>query len=721
MTKALVTDNLRSIAGVRMGRIAAGLIALAAVAGTIAYACADGGYETSWDAKQSSAILSPANDTRTNLFLLLADRQGSPTADPATMAKGIVPIDFPWRVMQARLSPPPANDEERWSIYYPSEGDGSRCHSNATGAAAFVEAVKADRTVPEIEKAVLVQARQTLGGQCAEAARTDLEIDAVRSASGQAFATYLVGAQQFYVGDFPSALNAFRTAASASQPWLRETANYMIARTVLNQAQQASFDEYGSLADPEKRDIGAIDEAGRAFADYLKAYPQGRYAGSARGLLRRVAWLKDDRSALGAAYSGLLNQAAARGSTGPNTRLIEEIDLRLLPPADSAGVTDPLLRAVVHLMRLRPEENGRDTYYHGKKLDRAELEREQSYFKSEPQLFGYLLAAEAFYGRKQPKEVLALIPDAAQQKNFTSLQFSRQRLRGFALEAVKDRNARGFWLSLLPGAVRPYQREAVELALADHDGTAGQPERLFVVNSPIRHPLIRQHMLEDSAGAALLRQQAKSGISQQEREVSLYLLLAGEIHHGLYVDFLKDVGMVNVPAKPGEGEYHWGWSVGNFDPFDGAGPTRPPLYVFAAGGSSDLAPCPEIRATAASLAANPAAVRPRLCLAEFIRRKGFDGWGEEYDGEKMAVRARNGFPGQPLIRIDIYRSVIASSTASADDKAFALNRAIRCFAPSGYSSCGGNEIAVEQRKAWFERLKRDYPQSVWARDLKYYW
>src|SRR5687767_4140884 len=111
--------------GVRMGRIAAGLIALAAVAGAIAYACADGGYEASWDGKRSSAILSPANDTRTNLVLLLADWQGSPTANPATMAKGIVPIDFPWRVVQARLSPPPADNDERWSIYYPSEGDSS--------------------------------------------------------------------------------------------------------------------------------------------------------------------------------------------------------------------------------------------------------------------------------------------------------------------------------------------------------------------------------------------------------------------------------------------------------------------------------------------------------------------------------------------------------------------------------------------------------------------
>jgi hypothetical protein len=85
------------------------------------------------------------------------------------------------------------------------------------------------------------------------------------------------------------------------------------------------------------------------------------------------------------------------------------------------------------------------------------------------------------------------------------------------------------------------------------------------------------------------------------------------------------------------------------------------------------------------------------------------------------VTRSRGFQGKPLERIDIYRSVIASSAASADDKAFALNRAVRCFAPAGASSCGGGEIPVEQRRAWFNQLKRDYPQSVWAADLKYYW
>jgi hypothetical protein len=294
-------------------------------------------------------------------------------------------------------------------------------------------------------------------------------------------------------------------------------------------------------------------------------------------------------------------------------------------------------------------------------------------------------------------------------------------LRGFALEALKDRNARGFGLSLIPGAVQPYQREAVELALAWHDAKAKAPERLFAPQSPLRSPLIRQRMLEEHAGPALLRQQAGAGATPHEREVSLYLLLAGELHHGLYADFLKDAALVGPRRGPAEGEYPGAWSVQDYDPLFNDGLGRPPLYVFAAGGSDDLAPCPDIRTTATQLAANPAAIRPRLCLAEFIRRKGFDGWSETYDPQYNVIKRPRGFAGEPLERINIYREVIGSAAASADDKAFALNRAVRCFAPAGYSSCGGAEIPVAQRKAWFERLKRDYPQSPWARDLKVYW
>jgi len=129
---------------------------------------------------------------------------------------------------------------------------------------------------------------------------------------------------------------------------------------------------------------------------------------------------------------------------------------------------------------------------------------------------------------------------------------------------------------------------------------------------------------------------------------------------------------------------------------------------------------------AAALAADPRAVRPRLCLAEFLRTQGFDNFDfDRLASEEGASGALGSgpaqFPGQPYVRMAAYEAVLADPAATPDDRAFALNRMVRCYAPSGYSSCGGAQVEQGVRKGWFDRLKRDYPASGWAKDLRYYW
>jgi hypothetical protein len=46
---------------------------------------------------------------------------------------------------------------------------------------------------------------------------------------------------------------------------------------------------------------------------------------------------------------------------------------------------------------------------------------------------------------------------------------------------------------------------------------------------------------------------------------------------------------------------------------------------------------------------------------------------------------------------------------------------VMCYSPSAYNSCGGEDVEIAQRKAWFTRLKRDYPASQWAKKLCFYW
>jgi len=699
----------------------------------VAWSCAGGGYETHWDADVSSGMLSPANDTRSNFILLLSDRDGTIVADPRAMAKGIVPFDFPYKVLIERMTPPGVSDaggaDDHDAAYGLSpdnkyfeydSGNLGLCHTNRSGAEEYNAALNDNPRVPAAEKAVLSAARAELAKACDKAGEMRFALDSVSSPEGRAFGHYLEGSRLFYAENLPEAEQQF-TAVAGSSGWVAETASYMRFRTVLAAAMKGTVDQWGGITPPEKRDRAAIGRADDVRLAYLTAFPKGRYAASARGFERRIAWLRGDQAKLGVAYSALLRTASHAGGA-PDIASVEEADRRVIPPGDVAGISDPNLLAVIDLMRLRPKQGDENYDYLGPRLDRAALERQQPFFKSDPALFGYLVAAEAYYGRHQPREVLQAIPDAAHQARFGYVQFSRQVLRGLALDAVGDRNARGFWLSLLPGATQPYQRATVELGLYRHDQKAGAVGRLLETGSPILHPLIRQKVIEDDAGPELLRQQATGGMTKQQREVALYLLLANELHHGRYREFLGDQQLVGNRSQPGDEGYSW-WSVSGYEPTYQTELTPPPLYVFANGGSADLTACPDVRATAASLAADPNAIRPRLCLAEFIRRKGFDGWNSHYDAqaEAMVTQARNGFPGRPLERMAIYTAVLASPAATADDKAFALNRAVRCYAPSGGNSCGGADVDKPVRKAWYDRLKAQYPDSRWAKDLKYYW
>lgn len=698
----------------RFKRQLIGITALTGLSSAIVWACAGGSESPEWtiakvnyDPYGSGAALVPGNDTRTNLLLLMADRRGATVRDAAAKDEGPPLILAPWKVLARNAVPPPADSEESYSDWEPT-----RCQSNATGTEEFVAALAKAKVTPA-ERDALTNARRALQPKCDSA--TPAPALSANSPAGKAFAAYMVGATAFYGGDWAAASAGFAALAAAPDPWVRETAAYMVARTALNAAIAKSVDDYGFLNDAKDRDVASARAAGVAFGSYLKAYPQGRYASSARGLLRRAAWIQGDNQALATLLGDQLGRTSYDG-VARDIDLIEEIDDKLLEGGTNSVADHALLTAVNDLRRMRPVE----AYDEGRtRLSREELEAQRPIFAKDPALFDYLRAAHALFVRNQSREALSIIPDAAHQKRFTYVEFSRQMLRGMALDAVGDRNARGFWLSLLPGATQPYQRGAIELALGLHDERAGQIERLFVAGSPFSHPLLRQLLLERSAGPALLRQQATAKVPSQERNVALYMLLARQLRGGAYAQWLTDHKLVPANAAT-DASY---WSAAYYAPSWRSALEPPPLGQFGKAGKLGDFGCPTLPATVGALAAQPQAIRPRLCLAEFFRLNGFDGFEEEYapmEGGGLASSK----PKQPFpiyVRQSVYQQVLASPASTADDKALALNRLVRCYAPSGYNSCGGDEATKRQRQAWFDRLKREYPASRWAKDLKYYW
>lgn len=704
------------------GTAAIGLIAMSQSAN----ACADGCYN-SWsliqDFYQNCADfvgISPSNDTRANIMLLMLDRDGgksipAPAKDDKNYEYRQSELPFiTWNdIGRAYASPDRYADKD----YSYDRSDGTICQSNDAASTEFITAVKANSKLSTGDRDTLIAARTNWKPACNRYSwqKTDDErnakaklpdLTALSAPASKQFVDYLAASDAFYTGRFDDAVKQYRALGKADDKWVREAATYMIARAELNGAQASAATEYGDL-DLKAVDKGKAEAAGSALDIYLNAYPKGRYANSATGLKRRVWWLAGDNQKLADAYQAAFRANKPMNGQSDTLALIEEIDLKM--PKDK--VTDPLLLAMTDLARMRGHSEWSSD---GKPISRSELEGQRALFAKDMALYDFLRASHAFHVDNNPKEVLTLIPDAAKQKKFSYLQFSRQMLRGQALEATKDPNARGFWLELIRGTDPVYQRPIIELAVALNDEQSGKVGRVFAADSVVRNPAMREVLLRNVAGPELLRQQASNKkVDYAERETALFMLLEKSLSYGQFDTFLSAVPLIPSvrEAQP---------KVASSS--DGAEP-RVPFARYTAASSNNGYPCPSISETAQQLKVNPKSVNARLCYGEFIRMNGLavDKTNYWVPQAPELGSSPSQFKGTPLGRQNIYRDIIADKNASADDKAYALYRAVNCYAPSGGNACGNEDVPQSQRKAWFQQLKRDYPKSKWAIELKYYW
>jgi hypothetical protein len=641
----------------------------------------------------NSAILAPANDTRVNLLLLMHDFY---PAGAGAQSTGEEPL-FDWRSLKANL--------------FSDSGKGtreqSRCATNAEGVVAFERAINIARDVSDDERNTLLSARRAFEALCATGMRSipiRIVLSGIKSKTGNEFFEYLSGAMTFYDGDFVAAAKIFAGLNTAKNPWVRETAAYVLARNELNHAQENAFDEYGYYDPDGKIDSTTLAAAQTGFQNYLKNWPKGQYAGSARGLMRRVYWLGIDHVQMAAEYRWQLEN---RGGPESQADLTEEIDNKLLP-RDNGGTfgDDPLLVAVEDLMRMRKSGG-----YFSKTIGKAEIEAQKAVFTKHPELHEYLLAAYAFYVENKPAEVLALIPDATRQPRMGYIQFTRQALRGLALDATKDRNARGFWEEMIPNASYPYQSPVAEMALAMNMERGNALGEVFASKSLVQDITVREMLMQHVASPAILRAQASDTKRHpHERDVALFTLLYKGLSRGRYGEFVADLNLTPKGAK----------TEGYFDELRTS--QEIPVGLFKAGGKKGEFACPHVRDSVGILAKNAGDTQSKLCVADFFRVNGFDQNAlDRQPDAKQLGGTKSLFPGAPYSRLEVYKSLIADPKVVAEHKAYALYRAVYCYAPGRSNSCGGKDVAVGQRKAWHDQLKRDYPQSQWAKKLRYFW
>ena len=685
--------------------IAAALIAGFLVMAPAARASGDSGcdptmkiFRDGFTGCDSVGFLSPGNDTRINLTFLLAD-QRKQKLEARTLVQGryAQPVTYApqdWQSFIAALTPDPVTDVNASGETY---GEGTICVSDDKGRADFIAAVMAAADITDAEKQALSEARKAL--KCERNGTTRATLPPVQSPSAREFAAYLAAVDGFY-GSTHSDASAFVPLSSSTQPWVKEAATYMQARTLLLAAQASAFDEYGVLK-REQIDAKAVTAALAALQAYVKSYPAGIYKSSAEGLMRRAYWLADDRGNQAASYSALIKASPVNAET---LDAVNELDLKLPVEAYQETTADPLVKAVQILRELRAQTDSDGKPKPG--MTKEALEMRRSQFQTQPELFDYLLATRAWFVDKDAKAVLALLPEKTPDADLTYLDFSRQFLRAQSLAALGDEAARAAFVALFAHANSAWQRGTLELALALYDERHKNISAVFS-EGLIKDPVIRKEVLDKIAGPILLRQQAEAkDASADERETALYRLLSRDLVQGRFKGFLDDVKLMPSGEEALAAHKADAYPADLFAPFRWAGE------------KSGFA-CPAIADIANTLVGNPKDITARLCLGDFYRATSVSDVGVS---DKDALGGTGTiFSGAVIARGDIYAETLKNPAASHTQKAYSLFRSVKCYEPAHSNDCGGADVGEATRKGWYDELKHRYGDTPFAAKLRYYW
>jgi TolA-binding protein len=672
-------------------------------------------------------VLAPGNDTRVNLKLLLVDGGFAELQiKPAKrgdweIGYGTVPFsvdDFEKNIFVSRNKKDDTNDEGESAGY----DYATRCVSNDSGKADFIDAVTRNKGLSAAERKMLIEEREKLKPTCADTRSSNKtngpESKAKKGSSpicGQ-FLLYLAAAEAFYGGRYDEAGAGFTSLVAGYDPWLKESSSYMLGRTALNLSQQDAFDEFG-FPQLEKVNKKVLADAETKFNTYLRDYPKGRYAASARGLLRRVYWLSNRPEKLAAEFEWQLHHPESPQHNLSLSDLALEADHKLLATAAPDQIRNPLLLATLDLSLMRPANDSPEA----RRLLFSDLKKQGPLFAGHEALYEYLLAAHLYYVQKDPAKALKTLSDTIPRK-MAWLDFSRLVLRGMALEATKDSlGARRLWLKLLPASGRPLQGETVQLALALNYEYGNQLDAVFKQDSPIKETEIRNILLRNDASPELLRQMIQATYnSPEERRLAIYTLLYKDLIQGRYQDYLRDYRFL-----PGD--------AAKFKPSSDLDDRDKPnlaLFTWTGRKTDDGYNCPSTQDIAKILAKNANDPYGLVCLGDFANANDLAPGAVSgahaarhssavYDAELGAAPSH--FPGKVFSRGEAYKTVIADASAAPDLKAYALYRAIQCYATSGNNHCGGDDVGKPVRKSWYQTLKTRYGKTRWAQSLKYYW
>jgi len=671
-------------------------------------------------------VLTPGNDSRDNLLRLLSEAksftlpvQSIPAditrsrdvyfayhpewddlEDPAPAAVDKPAEESPLNKQWAALQLEPVETDQD------VEQENRFVSNNAGSLSQFFAALLADDSLTAEQRHALAQARLGLyAGASDEQISASLATLPADSAA-LLYKTYLTGAARFYAGDYEGADRAFVPLIDSDRPWLAETAHYMLMRTALNKSSQNSMGEYGDFT-IDRIDRPAAEQAQKAAQAYLQRWPEGRYADSTRGMLRRINWYLQAWPQLAGLYEQQFQQAADAGAL---RGLVIEYDnvygMQFNGRAVREAFPDAPLISYIELLRaLRLNSDEKPT------LTQDDLNASKPAFEQRGKLALWRnLQLNLWQATDNNAAILQAVKPAEQLPPHDILAFSEQVLYGEALMAQKQwPAARDFWLKLLKLSQDAEQQQYVQAKLAATLVFSGDTEAIFAADSAITNLRFRSRVLKTVASPERLRQQASQGPNNEERTIALHTLLVRDLTENRFSDWLKDRKLASAITHPVLGK---AFDDVNLSAFDWNGDAAENGYV-----------CRSLNETVHVLSQNANDAHALNCLGEFFRTSNthVDLWKDSAGNDVLEMAIHRKTPYGQFDRQAYYQQVIAAPKAEPEDKSYALYRAIMCYAPSGMNECGGANVDKAQRKSWFSQLKTQYPGSPWAQKLKYYW
>ncbi|MDA8496451.1 hypothetical protein [Citrobacter sp. Igbk 17] len=578
--------------------------------------------------------------------------------------------------------------------------------NNMGSASQFFGALLTDTSLTVEQRQALAQARMgLLSGATREqidASLTTLPVDS----SAQRYKTYLIAAANFYAGDYVNAEQAFTQLAKSDRPWLAETAQYMLMRTALNKSSQNSVGEYGDF------DIARINHQDAAQAQtqaqaYLHRWPQGQYADSTRGMLRRINWYLQAWPQLAGLYEQALDTSAnAQQLRETVTEYDNVYGMQFYDQSVIEAFPDAPRVSYIELLRaLRLNSDKKPT------LTQAQLDASKPVFEQSQHMpLWRNLQLNLWMAAGNYAAIVQTVTPAQQLSAHDTLAFSEQVLYGEALMGQQQwSTARAFWQQLLKVSKDNEQQQYVQAKLAATLVYSGDSAAIFAPDSAVTNLRFRSQVLKTQATPELLRQQATHGPNNEERTIALHTLLVRDLTENRFADWLNDRKLARAISQPVVGT---AFDDVNLSVFDWNGDAAQAGYT-----------CRSLNETVTVLSRKADDAHALNCLGEFFRttQTHVDLWKNSSGNDVLEVAITRQEPFGQFDRQRYYQQVIASPTAEVEDKSFALYRAIMCYSPSGYNECGGEDVDKSQRKDWFTQLKTQYPGSPWAQKLKYYW